>query len=65
MKSIKKIVTSILAVSLLSVFVSCKTGDDNNNAMLLAATANNSSNTNSDDTLREPHIYIHLGATVI
>lgn len=51
MKSIKKIVTSILAVSLLSVFVSCKTGDDNNNAMLLAATANNSSNTNSDDTL--------------
>ncbi len=48
MKSIKKIV---LAVSLLSVFVSCKTGDDNNNAMLLAATANNSSNTNSDDTL--------------
>lgn len=51
MKSIKKIVTSILAVSLLSVFVSCKTGDDNNNAMLLAATANNSSNTNRDDTL--------------
>ena len=62
MKSIKKIVTSILAVSLLSVFVSCKTGDDNNNAMLLAATANNSSNTNSDDTLTETTYIYSFGS---
>lgn len=62
MKSIKKIVTSILAVSLLSVFVSCKTGDDNNNAMLLAATANNSSNTNSDDTLTGTTYICSLGS---